>query len=48
VGPLPPEKKAEEGEFLVSVQEGVRFDMTPEEVIKYCQNHKGTMAGELK
>jgi hypothetical protein len=34
--------------YFNSVQEGVRFDMTAEDVIDYCQNHKGTLAGELK
>jgi hypothetical protein len=34
--------------YLNSVQEGVRFEMSAEEVIKYCQNHKGTLTGEVK
>ncbi len=34
--------------YFNSVQAGVRFDMTAEEVIDYCRNHKGTLAGELK
>jgi hypothetical protein len=34
--------------YFNSVQEGVRFDLTAEEVINYCEGHKGMLAGELK
>jgi hypothetical protein len=34
--------------YFNCIEEGMRFDMSAEEVIKYCEGHEGMLAGELK
>ena len=34
--------------YFNCVKQGVRFEMTAEEVIEYCKDNKGMLAGELK
>ena len=34
--------------YFNRIEEGERFDMTAEDVIKYCQDYEGMLAGELK